>query len=98
MSVLKLREQRLLEILMKFATVKDAMPTIQHELKLSDRAVYNILYRMRQKQVEARNYVNLMLSYRNHNPLLRDRLRPRITPKILNQEISSNDEEEEEEQ
>jgi len=75
MYVLKEREKLVLDTVAKSYTVKQAA----QKLKMSERTVYNILYRLRKKQVAARKYINTLLGYRRSSPILDKVLSRRIT-------------------
>jgi len=75
-AVLTDRETKVLNILMNYATVKNAVPA----LKMSEQTIYNILYRLRKKQRKARRLINVLLGYRRKSPLLNKVLAPRLSP------------------
>lgn len=80
MEILKRREKEILEILMTVESVKAAAEKMAPAL--TDRAIYNILYRLRKRQIEARNFVNQLLSYRRRSDLLDKLLTPKTAVSI----------------
>ena len=68
------REKKILEAIDKHLYVKDAA----HALGLTPRTVYNVLYRLRNKYIEARWFVNIMLAYKRKSKLLNRVLTKRV--------------------
>jgi DNA-binding transcriptional ArsR family regulator len=66
LCLLKEREKKVLDSLENYSKVKDACQT----LNMSPRTVYNILFRLRKRYVEARRFVNQMVTYRRKSKLL----------------------------
>ena len=64
--MLKEREKKVLETLKNYSKVKDACQA----LRMSPRTVYNILFRLRKRYVEARRFVNQIVAYRRQSKLL----------------------------
>jgi hypothetical protein len=60
------REKRFLDALITAPTVKDAASVIG----ISVRMAYNVLYRIRRKYSQAREFVNKILAYRRSDPLI----------------------------
>jgi hypothetical protein len=67
-------EQKLLETLKSYPSVKDAAGAIG----ISPRTAYNVLYRLRRKYFEAREFVNTILSYRRSDKLIDALLSPKV--------------------
>lgn len=79
--LLKLTEREK-EILSKLVEV-DRVTTAAASLGITAGTVYNVLYRIRSKQREARKFVNQILSYRKKSKLLRQVLASRLTMEEL---------------
>jgi len=85
LKLLSDRERNLLEALSKLGSVKDAAtfirssydPAVRDE-KMTTDAAYSILYRIRQKYLDARGFVNTILAYRKKSELLRKVLTPSV--------------------
>ena len=85
MKLLSDRERNLLDALSKSRSVKDAAhfirnsydPAVRDE-KMTTDAAYSILYRLRQKYLDARGFVNTLLAYRGKSELLRKVLTPTV--------------------
>lgn len=85
MKLLSDRERNLLDSLATSGSVKDAAsflrssydPAIRDENMTTD-AAYSILYRIRQKYLDARGFVNTMLAYRRKSELLQKVLTPTV--------------------
>lgn len=71
------------EILNKIVET-DSVKTAASELDLTPSTIYNILYRIRKKQREARLFINQLLPYRKYTVLKR-LLAPRLTIRELQQ-------------
>lgn len=85
MKLLSERERRLLDSLSQTGSVTTAASLIRYhsnpalrDENMSDKAAYQILYRLRQKYVESRAFVNTILAYRKKNELLRKVLTPTV--------------------
>jgi hypothetical protein len=63
---LTVREQKLLEAMKGKVTVKDAASA----MGISVRTAYNMLYRIRRKYSQAREFINKILAYRRSAPLI----------------------------
>jgi hypothetical protein len=63
---LTVQERKLLEAMKGKLTVKDAASAIG----ISVRTAYNVLYRIRRKYSQAREFVNKILAYRRSEPLI----------------------------
>lgn len=85
MKLLSDRERNLLDALSRAGTVKDAAYFIRysrdpaiHDEKMTTKAAYSILYRLRQKYLDARGFVNTILAYRKRSELHRKVLTPTV--------------------
>jgi hypothetical protein len=67
-------EEKLLEALKTHPSVKDAAVAI----KITPRTAYNVLYRLRRKYFQARDFVNKILAYRRSDKLIDALLSPKV--------------------
>ena len=89
MKLLTKREKNLLDHLLTSITVKDAAYFIRtsnnpntRDERMTDDAAYQMLHRIREKQRDARNFINFLLQYRRKKPLLEQVLTPREKMKL----------------
>jgi hypothetical protein len=71
---LTVKEQKLLEAMKGKYSVKDAASAIG----ISVRTAYNMLYRIRRKYSQAREFINKILAYRRAEPLIDAVLSPKV--------------------
>jgi len=85
LKLLSDRERNLLESLAKSGSVKAAAhfirnsydPAVRDE-KMTTDAAYSILYRVRQKYLDARDFLNTIRAYRRKSELLQKVLTPAV--------------------
>jgi len=85
MILLNKREKNLLDMMCKANSVKDAVyfirqsqdPKVKDETLTEDIA-YQMLARIRDKYLDARQFINVILNYRRRSSLLRKRLTPKV--------------------
>ena len=78
------RELALLGALENYRTVKDASHYLRYKKNMDSMTIdacYALLDRLRDKQLAARKFVNVMLGWRNKNPTLKARLTPKVQVK-----------------
>jgi len=68
------REKQILDKIVEVDSIKTAASA----LGISPATIYNILYRLREKQRKARLFINRLLPYRRHR-LLKKVLAPKLT-------------------
>lgn len=73
-NVLKKSEEKLLDCLADSVSVKDACK----KLRISSKTAYNMLYRLRQKYVKARAFVNKIEAQKRRSETLRKVLTIRV--------------------
>ena len=78
MELLTVREREILKTLRKV----DSVGLASLRLGIKTKTIYNVLYRIRRKYLEARKFVNTIEAYRK-DPFLKELLTPRrkLTPK-----------------
>ncbi len=81
------REKQILDKIVE----TDSIKTAANALGVSPATIYNVLYRIREKQRKARLFINKLLPYRRHRVL-----RKVLAPKLTVQELEELTREEEE--
>lgn len=76
-KLLSVREKEVLDTLIDV----DNVGLAAMRLGIKTKTIYNMLYRLRKKQLMARHFINVMLNYRRHGEKMDDLLTPRIKVK-----------------